>query len=126
DVWRLDEAAPWLHRGEPDVVENDVQDVWRSLRRNWLEIWLPIRRRVARVKLDRALEFPGHPVPPVSGKVAGADAREATTGSADFPRRPWFASGDTARRRIPAAPNAGLLIRHTVVRWRVTRHPPVG
>jgi hypothetical protein len=60
DVRRLDQAAPRPHRRVADVVEHDVEDVGRALRRHRLQVRLPVGRRVPRVDVDDSPERRGH------------------------------------------------------------------
>ena len=60
DVRRLDQTAVRLHRREPNVVEDDIQDVRRAVRRHRLGVRLPVRGRVLDVDVDLAVEHLAH------------------------------------------------------------------
>src|SRR5262249_12248863 len=62
DVRRLDQTPERLHRGEADIVENDVEDVRRPFRSHRLPIGLPVWYGVLDVDVDRALERLAHEV----------------------------------------------------------------
>jgi hypothetical protein len=56
DVRRLDQATERFHRRETDIVEHDVEHVWRILGRDRRGVRIPVRHRLRDVEVDHTLE----------------------------------------------------------------------
>src|SRR4051794_17348949 len=60
DVRRVDETAVRLERREPDIVQDDVENTWRAIRRDRLAIRLPIRNGILDIDVHGAAKWLRH------------------------------------------------------------------
>src|SRR3954451_13009498 len=102
DVRRVDEAAVRLERGEPDIVQHDVEDTRRAIRRDRLAIGLPIRHRILDIDVHDPAKWLRHDKFRSFGWLVNHASR--------FDLRSPPRLGDGGRRRANPARNRGSVV----------------
>ena len=115
--------AERLHRREPDVVEHDVQDARRALRRHRLAVRLPIGNGVLDVDVDDAPERCCHRML-LKVEAAESPRSRARPVRCQSTSRPAAGHHPERVNRLPhhgAAPSAVAAPRRSLSRWAADR-----